>query len=129
MQRLNKIILGSGAISGLLLPALAFAQTAQNIINVVDVIALILNRVVGIVIILAMVWFVYGLEEYISNSSGDPGKRKEGREKMIMGVIAFFVIVSVWGLVRFLQNSLGIQGSSSNLRNEEIPYVGNQVTH
>ncbi|OHB25492.1 MAG: hypothetical protein A2542_02105 [Parcubacteria group bacterium RIFOXYD2_FULL_52_8] len=111
----------------LLMPAFAYAQTAQNIINIVDIVALILNRMVGIFIIIALMWFIWGLYEYIESESKDPGKRKNGIERMVMGTVAFFVIVSIWGLVRFLQNSLGIQGSSSNLRNEEIPFVGGQV--
>ena len=127
MNLSSKKIAVAASISGLLLPALASAQTAQNIIAVVDVFALILNRVVGIVIIFAIIWFIWGLAEYIFEESGDAKNRAKGRERMIMGVIALFVIISIWGLVRFLQNSLGIQGSSSNLRNEEIPYIGNPV--
>ena len=127
MKSTSKKIAAATSLSTLLLPALAFAQTAQNIIAVVDVFALIMNRIVGIVIIFAIIWFIWGLAEYIFEDSGDAKNRAKGRERMIMGVIALFVIISIWGLVRFLQNSLGIQGSSSNLRNEEIPYIGNPV--
>lgn len=122
-----KKLFTTGGLMALLMPAFAYAQTAQNIINIVDIVALILNRMVGIFIIIALMWFIWGLYEYIESESKDPGKRKNGIERMVMGTVAFFVIVSIWGLVRFLQNSLGIQGSSSNLRNEEIPFVGGQV--
>jgi len=125
MKKSYKLVT-AGLAAAVLMPAVAHAQ-AQNILAVIDVLAIILNRIVAIVIIIAMIWFIWGLVEYISESSGDPGKRKEGRERMVMGTIAFFVIVSIWGLVRFLQSSLGIQDGANNLRNDEIPYIGNQV--
>ncbi len=128
MNMLKKFALGVASALGLLAPAFAFAQTGQNILNVVDLVALVMNRLVGIAIIIALFWFIWGLMSYIQTDSGDGDKgRDKGRERMIMGTIAFFVIVSIWGLVRFLQNSFGLAGSSGNLRNEEVPFVGNQI--
>lgn len=125
----KRFTIGLSSTLGLLTPALAFAQTGQNILNVVDLIALIMNRVVGIAIIIALFWFIWGLVGYIADSSDDAEKgRAKGRERMIMGTIAFFVIVSIWGLVRFLQTSFGLGGDKSgNLQNDEIPYVGEEV--
>ncbi|PIR45028.1 MAG: hypothetical protein COV10_01615, partial [Candidatus Vogelbacteria bacterium CG10_big_fil_rev_8_21_14_0_10_51_16] len=90
MNTKYKILLGC-LIGALLVPAVASAQ-AQNILAVIDVIAIILNRVVAIVIILAMIWFVWGLMGYIAEGSEDSkAGREKGRERMIMGTIAFFV--------------------------------------
>lgn len=124
MNIIEKLFIGASSL-GLLMPALAFAQTAQNLIAVIDVVALIVNRIVGISIVFALIYFIWGLYNYIEKDAGDVAKRTEGMHRMTMGVVALFAIISVWGLVRFLQNSLGIQGSSSNLRIEEIPFVGN----
>jgi hypothetical protein len=47
---------------------------------------------------------------YIWNA-GDEGKRKEGRGIMIWGVVALFVMVSIWGLVNFIGDAFGIEES------------------
>ncbi|MBI5138605.1 MAG: hypothetical protein HZA95_02280 [Candidatus Vogelbacteria bacterium] len=126
MNKYKKYIAGVAGLGAVLTPMMAFA-VGQNVINIIDVIALILNRVVGIVIIIALIWFIWGLAEYIEAKSGKAENRPEGRERMVMGAIAFFAIVSIWGLVRFLQTATGVSGS--NLRNDEIPYIGNPVTN
>ncbi len=61
---------------------------------------------------LALLFFFWGLALFIKNSGGDDA-HLEGRRKMIWGVIALFVIVSVWGLVEFVGNELGIDQDSS----------------
>ena len=127
MDMFKKFALSIASRAGFLVPDMAFAQTWQNILNIVDFVALIMNRLVGIAIIVAMFWFIWGLYNYIEGESKDPGKRANGIERMTMGTVAFFVIVSIWGLVRFLQNAFGLQGSSGNLQNREVPFVGEQV--
>lgn len=36
-------------------------------------------------------------------------KRKQGKQYMIWGIIALFVMVSIWGLVAILTNTFGIK--------------------
>ncbi len=84
-----------------LLPALAFAQEATSILEKVQS---ILNLVVPIVMTLALLYFFWGLANYILGA-GDEEKRKAGRDMMIWGVIALFVMASVWGLVEVLNNT------------------------
>ena len=68
---------------------------------------LILYLVIGVGI--ALLGFFWGLAMFIfSAGAGDEGKRAEARSIMIYGVIALFVMVSVWGLVGFLGNTVGI---------------------
>jgi hypothetical protein len=40
--------------------------------------------------------------------SGDETAREEGREIMKWGIIALFVVSSLWGVVAFIRNDLGI---------------------
>jgi uncharacterized membrane protein len=54
-----------------------------------------------------LVFFIWGLALYILKS-GDVKAREEGRNKMIWGVIALFVIVSIWGIVGWAGSMLGI---------------------
>ena len=50
---------------------------------------------------LALVGFLWGAARYVLFAD-DAAKRKEGSTFMLYGIIALFVIISVWGLVEIL---------------------------
>jgi TM2 domain-containing membrane protein YozV len=74
-----------------------FVETFGNIIQLL----------IPITAALALLFFFWGLAQFIRNSGGEDA-HEEGRRKMIWGVIALFVIVSVWGLTEWIGNELGI---------------------
>ncbi len=67
----------------------------------------IISILVPILIGLALLLFLWGLVKFIWNSD-DEGARDEGKKMMLWGVIALFVIVSVWGLVALLNQLTGV---------------------
>ncbi len=89
-------------------PAFAFAQQLGNVETFMRSIARLVNLALPLVVALALLGFFYGLMKFIF-AKGDDAARKEARQTMIWGIIALFVMVSVWGLVGFLGNALGIQ--------------------
>lgn len=103
------------------LPMLASAQVpGVKVNNFMTLLKNTFASVIPIVTALALIYFIYGLAEYILES-GDEGKKADGRNRMIYGTIAMFVLASVWGIVIFLQEAIGVdkQGSS----NIQLPYV------
>jgi hypothetical protein len=76
-----------------------FEKVINGIIETLDV-AVILIMALGVVS------FLYGIVLYIFRA-GDETKRKEGVSFMTYGVIGLFVMVSVWGLVALLSNTIG----------------------
>lgn len=61
----------------------------------------------------ALLFFFWGLAKFIFNA-GDAKGNQEGRQLMLWGVVALFVLLSVWGLVRFVQETLlGIETNTS----------------
>lgn len=79
----------------------------------VSSLGVIINMLIPIAVALAVLLFFWGLATYIF-ASGDPGQRESGREKMIWGVIALFIIVSIWGIVGWIGSILGIgQGGTA----------------
>ena len=72
----------------------------------------IMDMIVPIMVGLALIYFIYGLGEYILES-GEEGKKAEGRNIMIYGTIAMFVIVSIWGLVQLLQETTNVGGKNT----------------
>jgi hypothetical protein len=67
----------------------------------------IINTLVPLVIALGLLFFIWGLVQFIF-ASGDEAAKDEGKRKMIWGVVALFVIVSVWGLVALLNQLTGV---------------------
>ncbi len=63
-----------------------------------------------LLISLSVIVFVIGVIKYIAGAD-DSAKRTEGRNFMIYGLVALFVMVSVWGLVGILQGTFGLNSS------------------
>ncbi len=68
---------------------------------------LLANSVVPLLITVAIVIFIWGMVQFITNSDNEE-KRQKGRQFMVWGIVALFMIVSVWGLVRILTNTFNI---------------------
>jgi hypothetical protein len=92
------------------------AAVSPLIPNGTDVTGLITNisdvfsALVPILIGGAIIAFLFGVLRFVFNA-GKEDKRAEGRNFMIYGLIGIVVMVSVWGLVRFVMNTLGVTNS------------------
>ena len=107
------------AASFALLPAVAFAQLG-NVENIVDSIGRLVSAATPIVVGLALLAFFWGLAKYIF-AAGDEEKKSEGKNIMIWGVIALFVMISVWGIVRFIADAIGIDPDESPIVVPGVP--------
>lgn len=104
---MKKYLLASLALSSV--PFFAFAQgDLGNVGDLVESLGTIVDTATPIVVGIALLAFFWGLAKYIF-SANDDEKKKEGRNIMIWGVVALFVMVSVWGLVRFIGDALDIE--------------------
>jgi hypothetical protein len=97
-------------------PALASAQELGNLETLLRSIGRLVNLALPIVVALALLGFFYGLAKFIFSTAAD-GKAA-GKHIMIWGVVALFVMVSVWGLVGFIGSALGV-GAGSNTDNPQ----------
>ena len=88
-----------------LLPVVANAQDLKGIIREVTA---ILSLVIKLLIGLALIWFIWEVAQYIGK-----GGDKKAIEGMVWGVVALFVMVSVWGLVELINTSFGIDAGGS----------------
>ena len=73
----------------------AFFTEAKNIITEV---------LIPLVFSLALLFFFWGVAKYIW-SAGDA--KEEGKKIMVWGVIALFVMSSIWGIIGFLKTDIG----------------------
>lgn len=106
------------------LPLVSFAA----INNISDagsfVINTINNIVVPVLFALAFIVFLWGVFETFILGRGNEEKRTEGQNLMLWGLIGFFVMVSVWGLVNILTGTITF---GNNTGPSQVPHTGVQV--
>jgi len=70
----------------------------------------LLNTIIPIIIVLGVLYFVWGVVQYVI--SDDEEAKKAGRDRMIWGIIGLVVIVGMWGLVRIVTNTFGLNNNT-----------------
>ena len=79
----------------------------QNFGELINVFLDLIELIIPVIAALALLVFFYGLAKFIAKVGGDKKAISEGRNLMIWGLIALFVMVSVWGILRFAYNDIG----------------------
>jgi hypothetical protein len=103
---MKKLALIVGALA---LPLTSFAALG-NISGLVTDIGGIVNQIIPILFAIALLGFFYGLVMYIF---GKEDNKDQAKKTMIWGVVALFVMASVWGLVTFIGNAVGINQAAA----------------
>lgn len=99
---MKKLALIAGALA---LPLVSSAQQLTNLSTLVTSIGGIVNQIIPILFAIALLGFFYGLVMYIF---GKEDNKDQAKKTMIWGVVALFVMASVWGLVRFIGTAVGV---------------------
>lgn len=103
-----------GASLGLLAaPFVVSAQvTATNVTTLsTGIIGLINNVAVPLLFAVAFIVFIWGVFTYFIAGGADEEKRETGKSLMLWGIIGFFLMVSVWGLVNILRGSFSFNNT------------------
>ncbi len=103
--------------STIFLPLIAFAQTAgsPNTGQIDFFIAKIFEYArmgITFLMIAATLYFIWTVIQFITTA--DATKRADKRKQMVAGIIGLFVIVSGWGIVYFIGNTLGVSNGGTN---------------
>lgn len=73
----------------------------------------LVNYSIKLMLAAALLVFLWGLAKFVFKLGGGEAKVEEGRNMMVWGLIALFVMASVWGLVKFIAGNLNITNLSS----------------
>ena len=92
------------------------ALAATTISNVSDVGSFIINSInnilVPVIFAIAFIVFLWGaFQTFIIGATNDTAKDK-GKNLMLWGLIGFFVMVSIWGLVNILVGTVSFGGTT-----------------
>ncbi|MDP2598813.1 MAG: hypothetical protein Q8P49_03220 [Candidatus Liptonbacteria bacterium] len=94
-----------------LAPLTISAQTVEGpIAGTIAQISALVNDLIPLLLAVAVLLFLWGLVKFIANI-GDETARAAGKSLMVWGMIALFVMVSFWGIIGYVQESLGLTGA------------------
>ena len=80
------------------------SQGTSNFQGIIGTLIAIVSGATFVIATLALLVFLWGLARFVLNS-GDEKGREEGKKIMFWGIIALFVMVSVFGIVSVLQTT------------------------
>ncbi len=97
-----------------LTPVLALAQGTAPVTRTVDgflnYVIYLAGRALPLLILAAVVLLLFGIVKTFFWASGE--KREEGKSFIIWGIVALFVMVSVWGLVNVLRGTFQLDNNN-----------------
>lgn len=103
------------------LPLLAAAQV-RNIFEAGGIITTIINGVlVPLVFAIAFIVFIWGVFQYFIMGGHDEEAKDKGKSLMLYGIIGFFVMVSVWGLVNILVGTFNLSENAPRFPTTPFP--------
>ena len=108
---MKKAFLKLSTLSMFAVPAIAGAQSIGGILGLLSKANDLINRLIPFIIALTVLIFLWGIFKFVI-SGGDGEARKEAQGYIIWGVVALFVMVSVWGLVNILVRSVNLDNTA-----------------
>lgn len=109
MKRFSKIISVLLSMPLFVFAANTFPSDVTGIINMFIGIGL---RVVPFLGAVAFLVFIWGIAKFIK-SAGSEKEVKDSKNLLIWGVVGIFVLVTIWGIVFFLQKEFGFNTGST----------------
>ena len=64
-----------------------------------------LAPVLLVLVMLSLMWFLWGIAEFIKDADSQEGRSK-GKRNMIWGVVGMFIIVSTFGIIQVIEATL-----------------------
>ena len=103
---MKKVFFSSTAL--MLVPLVSLAETAF------DKILGLIGQVQTVLFALAFLFFFYGLAVFVLKSGGED--KKQGRDIMIWGTVALFIMFSIYGILGLLGDTIDLNQEQSELR-------------
>ena len=84
---------------------------AQSLYTLLETADKIVRTLISIMFPLATAIFLWGVIEYM-RAAGDEKKIKDARQKITYGIIGLFLMVAVWGIVKAVVATFGLDIST-----------------
>ena len=110
-----------GSIVAFGFPVFAFAEVITDAESLITLFYKYSNIAISVLISFAVVFIVYAIVKYAVMGADDEEKRKTAKTQIIWGVIGLAIILSLWGLVRFVTRTFDT--GSNTAPTSEFPRV------
>jgi hypothetical protein len=97
--------------------AYAASTNFNGFITNVDTI--IINPLIKLLFALALVYFLYGVYEFIAHQDNEEAKTK-GKEHIIWGLVGLTIMFGVWTILGIMLNTMNIPKSQIDLENGKV---------
>lgn len=77
---------------------------AQNLVTIIN------SVLVPVIFALSFIVLLYGIAKAYIFSGGDEAAVSQGHKLIMWGIIAFVVMISLWGIVNIVANTFGLGG-------------------
>lgn len=94
-------------------PAVSYAAGPQNLVDLGNMLADILNAGATFLVLAALIILFGNIMRRIVEKLGLGGGDTKMSRTILWGVATIFVMVSIWGIIKVLQNTLFNTGSSA----------------
>ena len=95
-----------------LIPVITLAA-AEGIKGLISDVGNVMGIMQPILLGLSVVYFFWGIGQFILHDAGSEKTREDGKRKMMWGVIAIFVFISINGILGWFGDLIGISVSPS----------------
>jgi len=107
------LTLATVSFAAFALPLITAAATINNVNDVGSFIINTINNIlVPVIFAVAFIVFLWGAFQTFILGANDATVKEKGKNLMLWGLIGFFVMVSVWGLVNILTGTVSFSGNS-----------------
>ncbi|MEX2514997.1 MAG: pilin [Candidatus Paceibacterota bacterium] len=80
------------------------SDTAKQLVT--DLSTEIINPLIGLLFAIALVYFIYGVVQFMANADNDTAREK-GKQHLMYSIIGLVIMVGVWGILQLIISSLG----------------------
>ena len=87
-------------------------DAALNLIHSIN--KYIINPIILLMFAVAVLVFVYGIFEYFMHG-GSSDARDTGRNHMLAGVVGMFIMISVFGIINIVLNTVGASSADTGV--------------
>ena len=116
---MKKTLISASAGITAFLPMVALAQFGEINSFIGKITTFINNTLIPLVFAIALIVFIWGMFKFFIYNTEE--EKDKGKDLAIWAVVAFVLMVSIWGIVNLIANGLGFSGDQV----ENMPTIPN----
>lgn len=102
---------------------LVIYASINNSFQLISALYSVVTSLIPITAGIALIVFLWGLGRFVYNAGSEKG-HEEGKRLMFWGIIAIFILFSIWGIIFYIGSNLGMVGSGSGGGGGSVGSVG-----